>query len=577
MRLTRALAAVLSAAAVMLVGCGSDAKDRAQASARFLDEGSDAVVSVSLDYEGSDWTAVKRIYARAAGSGAFGRLAEGVAVPPTLDGAFNALAQFAGLSFQDDVKPLLGGTLLVGVSVTPAPPLPPDVRDILERFDESRTKFEEDQVRYFDRDGRPLPAADVERARDVQSSRPPTQEAVATYRAPDADALAALIKKLEKLGLRPRPLDGVKDARRLQEGVAVVAEDTLVVVLDAGDREPDDVLRERLEAPQDGPAQPEAEDALVAVRVAPSALGTVLDEQQLSRALTSAPVGRALRAFTARLDVEDKAVSTTGRVDFEGLGEADLPLGPPAPLELPTGEGIASASADQQRTTVFLAQLVRELYPESRFVREVTAFEQAENLRFEDEVLRAFSGPSVSIFRTPNGDEEFAARSSLRDPERMRALLPRLAPALPDILQGLQGLGDFGLSALLFVAPDAPLTPSAMSILPALRARPLDRDLYEITGIDPTGNEAFKDTLVYGMIGDAFVVGSTRALAEEVATVPTEKADPAATRMRIDVQRLVEQSEGDTSPIFAKLVSAIDAEASGENGDIVFSARATLP
>jgi hypothetical protein len=87
----------------------------------------------------------------------------------------------------------------------------------------------------------------------------------------------------------------------------------------------------------------------------------------------------------------------------------------------------------------------------------------------------------------------FGARSTLRDPAAMRALLERIAPDLPGILAGLQGLGTTGLTGLLFVAPDAPLTPSAFGLLVAIEVHRLAgggaEQLYEIeiTGLDEDG------------------------------------------------------------------------------------------
>ena len=71
-------------------------------------------------------------------------------------------------------------------------------------------------------------------------------------------------------------------------------------------------------------------------------------------------------------------------------------------------------------------------------MRRVEALERREGLRFEDEILRQFAGPSFTVLR-PRGDGEvaFGARSALRDPDAMRELLPRLAPALPGILEAL--------------------------------------------------------------------------------------------------------------------------------------------
>ena len=81
-------------------------------------------------------------------------------------------------------------------------------------------------------------------------------------------------------------------------------------------------------------------------------------------------------------------------------------------------------------------------------MRRVERSKPAEGVRFEDEVLRQFSGPSFTVLRPARRRSEvaFGARSTLRDPAAMRAQLDTLAPALPGILEGLQGLGSFGLT-----------------------------------------------------------------------------------------------------------------------------------
>ena len=271
------------------------------------------------------------------------------------------------------------------------------------------------------------------------------------------------------------------------------------------------MLREVLRGGEGGdtPPLPEDEDALLAMRAAPRLLGLGLDREELERALRDTAAGRALRGGTARIDVTDDAVTAEAELDFEGLDDEELPLGPPGDLSLATGEAIASASANQQTTTVFLARLARELFPDSRFVTRVEAFERRSGARFEDEVLRAFAGPAATIMRIGrDGDTQFAARSTLRDAERMRSLLPELAPALPGILEGLQGLRTAGLSALLFVAPDAPLTPAAISILAQIRVKPVpaagSMELYEIRGLDRRDREPLPDSLVHGLAGDVF-------------------------------------------------------------------------
>ena len=133
-------------------GCG-DAGDRSE-SAPYLDQRSDAVIALDLDYDGGNWQQIKRLYARVVQEGG---IDTGSFTPPTLDGALGAAASSVGLSFADDVRPLLGGTLHVGVRVEPAPPLSAAARDVIERLDTGATRFGEDgRAHYFGRDGKPL-------------------------------------------------------------------------------------------------------------------------------------------------------------------------------------------------------------------------------------------------------------------------------------------------------------------------------------------------------------------------------------------------------------------------------------
>jgi hypothetical protein len=260
-------------------------------------------------------------------------------------------------------------------------------------------------------------------------------------------------------------------------------------------------------------------------------------------------------------------------VDFGGLPDAELPLPPAGDLALASGEAIASGSADQSYTTAFLARLARELWPESRFVQRVEAYEAEAGVSFEDEVLRQFAGPSLSILR-PGDPPEFAARSALADPDAMRARLASLAPALPGILEGLEGLGTTGLTGLLLVAPDAPLTPSAFALLAQVGVDRLDggpgEQLYEVTGADL---ESVPERVVYGMVGDAFVVASSEALAREVATLPTQEAPSAGTRLRLDTDRLLDDlgawASDEDVRVARELLAGGEASASADDGDVV--------
>ena len=186
-----------------------------------------------------------------------------------------------------------------------------------------------------------------------------------------------------------------------------------------GEEEQDALLRQRLEATGGGP-EPRAGRGLLAARFAParSAPGWI---GELQRALASnAGPGAAWRGPAAEARRGRPAGDCAG--GLRRPGRRGIPAPGAGPLALPAGEGIASASANQSLTTVFLARLARELYPDSRFVRRVERLEAREGLKFEDAVLRQFSGPSFSVLRPGrDGAIAFGARSTVRDPAEMRA------------------------------------------------------------------------------------------------------------------------------------------------------------
>ena len=120
---------------------------------------------MDLDYDGGNWKQIKTLYERAAATDT----GEGEEpVPRTLDDLLNVMSGYAGLSFAEDIRPLLGGTMYVGAAVDPAEPLSAETRDILEQVDLNRVRFTEDgRAIYKGHDGKPLrgiTSAQVERA-----------------------------------------------------------------------------------------------------------------------------------------------------------------------------------------------------------------------------------------------------------------------------------------------------------------------------------------------------------------------------------------------------------------------------
>jgi hypothetical protein len=389
-------------------------------------------------------------------------------------------ARDEGLDFESDVAPLLGGTGVVGA-------VPDDILVALETPDEAKLSRTVAKVTGLERRGKR-----EHRGATVYREGVAVDGATVLI-AGDEDTLVAAIDRQRDGG----GLDAAAFERELGEDASA---DALVRVVGAAS------------------AWAEAEDLLMAAED---------------------PWVRALRGWGAVISLEPDAVVARLRVrtDPAGLREEDLPLeaGEEAPEASRVEGAFNAANRNQSRTTVFLARMARQLYPDSQFATAVEAAESDLGIRFEDEVLAQFDGPSAS-FAVPNG--EFGAVSDLDDPDRMRELLPRLAPHLPDILRGLQGLGNRGLIALLLVAPDAPLVPGALGALTAaIKVVPVGGDddeelLFRIDGLDedgPDGEPPFAGTgeVVFGMIGDRFVVGSGAQRARQAAELEVSEVDGA--------------------------------------------------
>ena len=217
------------------------------------------------------------------------------------------------------------------------------------------------------------------------------------------------------------------------------------------------------------------------------------------------------------------------------LEPGDLPLatGSDAPEILRREGQITGGNRNQSFTTAFLFRLAERRFPDSRFVRDVHALERQLGIDFVAEVLRQFDGPSASAV-SPDG-QTFAARSSVRDPEALKRLLPRLAPHLPRLVAGLEALRSEGQALLFLFAPDALVLQSQR--VDVARAG----DLWRVSGLTGEG----PDQLYFGVLGDVFVVASDPSAARRVATEETEAVEGArgAALLRADLAGQEEELE----------------------------------
>jgi hypothetical protein len=508
----RRLLALGLVAASALVACGSDdgggesgtVAEAVEEQLGYLDPDSALVVALDMRYEEENWESLRRIADRVLEE------TRGVVdpearsdVPDDAEAGLAELSRSWNLDFEDDLRPNLTGHLVIGMVLEPDPGDPEEHTTLVYRTDQGNL-------------------------REVAE------------------------KALDNSRLRPVP--GRDDVVVSEDGVAVVGDDTLV-----GSENREDAIAvieraeagrgfapELLDAAEQGAGIP---DPLLLATATPDIGRAFFDGVDVERARAEVPYLAAVERVDFALDVSEDGVEARGQVVTTAaeLTADQLPLGPAGDVELPVAEdAIAGGSLDQSRITTFAASVARSQFADSEFVASVEETERELGIRFEEEVLRQFDCPSVSVFE-PEGAAalgtagRFSARSCVRDPERMRELLPRLAPRLPRILQALHGLSGEGLMGLLMLAPDAPLTPGLALLqvgVEPLTGGAAEEQLYEVSGLRESemGEEVFAgpDRVVFGMIRDDFVVGSDRQAARDAATLETEPApEEAASALRV--------------------------------------------
>lgn len=523
-----------------LAGCGGDdgpdapVTEAIQDQLAYLDPESSVVAAVDLRYDTDNGERLRALVSR--GLREYRSLDPDAAteVPPNVTGALELASRSAGLSFDDDVKPALDGYLVVGATVTTG--------------------------------------------RDDQ----PEARTVMTYRTREGD-LEKVARKVAERERLPK-VRGHDDALALDSTTALVGGKTLVSVVDTNGDDDGRALRAVLDRAENTRGFPAgrmraaeqrsiAQAPLVLATADPSLAGLVASPAGVARARREVPYVRAVTGAVASVGLRDDRIAGRARVttDPRGLEEDDLPVGPPGEVEVPArGDAIVGGTRDQSVTTAFGARVARSLFADSAFVREVERTERKLGIDFEREFLRQFDCPSISVFEGAR-TQRFAAPSCVRDPARMRRLLPRLAPELPGILTGLQRLPSEGLVALLLVAPDAPLTPSFGDLLGAVTLNRLggggDRStgpeqLYELRGLRDGPNQLAvqgPDRVVFGMVGKDFVVGSDRAIVRRVARQETEPhPDDAASVTRIPLARLFDPGAGVEGRIAGRLFGTLE-------------------
>jgi hypothetical protein len=363
----------------------------------------------------------------------------------------------------------------------------------------------------------------------------------AALRVRDATKLREVVEDIH--GITEDGEAGGAQLYRAEQGIALAIEgdflliaqdrDTLVAALEQRDSD-GRLTQERFEEELPDTSPDSLLRGYADVATLADFFGLDLNRPEIVR-LRSIPWFGALRTVgvTASFSNDDQLVLDVAvNTDAGTLSEDNLPLatGEESPgVVQRTGE-IASANRDQSRTTVFLLRAANAVFPDSRFVRAVEELEDETGIDFENEILRQFDGPSASSLAFDGQD--FAARSEVRDPDRLREQLRVLAPRLPELVQGLEGLRSEGLALLLLLAPDAIASTQPLDEVRVELPQGPD-DLYHVSGLTGEG----PSDVYFGLVGDVFVIGSdeerARAIADEPAQPVAEARGAAVARFDV--------------------------------------------
>ena len=315
-----------------------------------------------------------------------------------IESTLEEAAASTGLSYEDDVEPLLGGPLVIAA--------------------EEEALF----------GGEVAPGVVAALALDDEDAARDVLEKI-----PEAEKIASVENGVLLIAETPDTLEDARARRDAGEGLDQAT-------FEAG-------LRDL------------PEDALIRLYADLDAGELQLPEREPFK---KSPLVHAARTFGAAITFEGSEMHADALVATEGAAPDDLPVasGTTETPDIVRRDGwVSAANIDQSRATVFLLRAVRAAFPDSDFVRDVEKVERERGIDFEREFLQQFNGPSQSLL-APDG--RFAARSAVSDPARLAATISKIYPDLGRLVEDLQGLESAGMALLLLFAPDAPAATSVL-------------------------------------------------------------------------------------------------------------------
>ena len=375
MRRLLATAAAATALLAFPAGCGDDADSPLDEALGYLPKDAVFVLAVSTDFEGDDYDQLRGLLDRFPQGGQAGSLLR------------NQFEQSGNVDYEDDVKPVLGNDLVLGV------PTAEDFQGDDEGFVMALEARDGDKAEEFVK-------RDADEVGEKNGANIYESESGGTFTALKDDTIVLSSKR-----------EMVEQALETRDGDDRLREDDLD---DAFGDLPDDALLRLY-----GDAQRLIEDSP----------GT--EEARGSKWVSS------LRKFAITADAVDDGVEVQFRLETEGLSEEDLPIA--------TGEESPGVVARENEVSFALRDVTQsikfgEVTGQAIDATQFGQYQAAKSLigsrlgiNVDEDVYGQFEGDtSVSV----SLDGKFASRSELRDAAAFETTLAKIADE-PDLLARL--------------------------------------------------------------------------------------------------------------------------------------------
>ncbi len=261
-------------------------------------------------------------------------------------------------------------------------------------------------------------------------------------------------------------------------------------------------------------------------------LSSAIDALGLEQ-VSGVPWIASLKSFGVTADVSGRTLTADALVSTDEVSDSAIPIAPGEASPALVQHRPALGNRDQSQTLRFALDLVRASVPAATFSQIRTRLERAAHGSLGALADQFGEGLLIEL----KGDET-VGRSVVKDPKAVATVLSTLSSEVPQVARAATEGGEVGdaLEAAHTFIPALPIPeegffPEGSKVTPV----PGQPDLYELAGPAPRlplrlgvpgpPSPAAADKFYFGLIGNVFVTAPTLAAAREAASSNPQRLD----------------------------------------------------